>query len=210
MTKRTNLIYHIMFFGSLWGILELVADRLIDVPTMTLRASVLTTIAIFVLALARQIENSPGSTFMIGVVAAFFKFLNLPFWGCQVVALLLLGGMFEMGFFALKKYQLLRPIPMLLFPLLVYIDFALFALLVRYLLHNPWWVSGGWERFWSYVGISGTLAAVFSLPAMFLGVFVAKRWRDSIANFRIYHAATYRLTCAVSILLAIGVSLELR
>jgi len=206
MIKRTNLIYHVVFFGALWGILELTTDRLIGVPTMLLRAPVLTTFAVFVMVLARQIDNSFGSTIMIGVVAAFFKFLNVPFWGCQVLALLLLGGVFEMGFFVLDRYQLRRLTTMLLFPLLVYFNFALFAILVRYLLANPWWVSGGWERFWNYVGVSGTLAAVFSLPA----VFVAKRWKDSIANFRIYHVAAYRLTCAISILLAAGLSLGLR
>jgi len=210
MTKRTNLIYHILFFGSLWGILELVADRLIGIPAMISRASVLTTIAIFVLVLARQVENHPGSTFAIGLVAAFFKFLNVPFWGCQVFALLLLGGVFEVGFLLRNRYELRRSTTALLLALLVYVDFVLFALFVRYLLQNPWWVNGGWERFWNYVGISGTLTAGFSAPAMFLGIFVAKRWRDSIMNFRIYHAATYHFTCAVSILLATGLSWWLR
>ena len=89
MSSRRLAITSIVLFGSLWGLAELGIDRL-DLADGVPRAPLLTAAAIVFLVIARRVWDVPGSSFSLAVLASTFKFVQSPFFGCKIAAVLIL------------------------------------------------------------------------------------------------------------------------
>ena len=144
MRTRHLMVTSILLFGSLWGLAELGLARL-DFSTIS-TAPLLTATGIFFLVLSRQVCNVPGSSLLLGSLAAGFKFLNQPFFGCQFAAVLVLAGVFELLFTGYRLWEKNGAMPNRGgfggFPVAraataAFLSFSAFVLLVRFGLQNP-------------------------------------------------------------------------
>ena len=90
MRKQTVLL--ILFFGSLWGVVEAGLGEVLH-RTETPHAAVPLGMAAFlILTVARVYCPTAGSSTLIASCAMLFKFTNAPFFGCHLLGIVSLGG----------------------------------------------------------------------------------------------------------------------
>jgi hypothetical protein len=148
-------------FGSLWGFSEVFAGEFLYAHGVP-RASVwLTVFALFILAFARGLVNRPGSSTLIGTLAALFKLVNAaPFW-CHLLGIVFVGLVFDLGASAWMKEGRRRRLPAALTGIITaYGGYTLFAVTITYIARYAPWVKGGLPRVMEHVLIGGSLAAV--------------------------------------------------
>ena len=78
-----------LFFGSLWGLSEATLGGLLykDYSLLFLAPVPLTVIGFIILTLAKIYFPQRWSATFIGSVAMLYKFLNMPFFACHILAL---------------------------------------------------------------------------------------------------------------------------
>jgi hypothetical protein len=178
MNSKRLIILSLVLFASLWGLAELALGEL-SLTAGIPRAPILTAIGVFFLVLTRRAWHIPGSTFAMGTIAAAYKFLQHPVWGCKIAAVLMVGAVFDLGFSihesarasAAAKRGLSSPEPVrgpvLLAPVLTFAVFVLFSYFARDVLHNPFWADP--SRMRDYMFVQGPIAAALSVPAALAG-----------------------------------------
>ncbi len=173
MLNRKHLINAVLF-GSLWGILEVLADKVIGIPGSTLRAPILSCLGILILTIARSDFDRLGASTAVGIVASFFKFLNVPFYGCQILAIGLLAVAFDFVYSVFSHRTQSRAFGNgILGSLTIWTSFPVFALTASYVVQNPWWIQGGIWKIAHYVFVQGSIAAVGSFFLFNFGVEVS-------------------------------------
>jgi len=163
----------ILFFGSLWGINELVSGEILF-RNQVLSASVwLSAWAFFILAVARGIINKPGTSALIAGIAAVFKMVNAPPFFCHLLAIFLLGVGFDVAASLLIKEGRKTALRQGLSGVLgAYGGYALFALLITYIIRYQYWVNGGAAKVLNHIFVAGSLAAAVSAFLVPLGYMV--------------------------------------
>jgi hypothetical protein len=150
----------ILFFGSLWGINEVVTSETLF-RNQTFLASVwLAAGAFFILAVARGVVNRPGTSVVIAGIAAGFKLVNASPFFCHLLGIFLLGVAFDAAASLLLRggrKTALRHSLVGVFS--AYSGFALFALIITYVIRYEYWVVGGPEKVINHIFASGSLAA---------------------------------------------------
>jgi hypothetical protein len=164
--KKMLLI--ILIFGSVWGCIEVFAGGALKevIP----RSSVVPTIlGLAVLASARFLVKTPGSSTAIGVVAMLFRLANAGGYFCHLWAIFLIGVSFDIVVSVLGsrwdkiRWQCLAGVST------AYLTTSLFSLTLAYVIHYKWWVSGGLPKVLDYIGVNGSLIAVGALILVPLG-----------------------------------------
>ena len=152
---KKEYILAVLFFGGLWGVSEAVlGDALYraDVPYASVP---LTAIGFVVMTVARVYYLQKGTSTLIAACAMLYKFLNVPFFACHLLGILLTGMYFDLFFSVLRiKSRSLSAAAA------TYLSYALFALLMTYIFRYEYWVQGGLTKVLSHVGISGSMAAL--------------------------------------------------
>ena len=162
---KKQYILGILFFSGLWGISEaFLGEALYD--TNVVFASVpLTIIGFMVLTFARVLLPQKGTATLIACLAMLYKFLNVPFFACHLLGILIMGMCYDLFFSVFKiKNRSLSIAAM------TYLNYTLFALMITYVFRYEFWVHGGLTKVLSHIGISGSLAALscaFLLPVAF-------------------------------------------
>ena len=97
-------------FGTVWGLNELVAGGAFYPAYPALGSVWLIAFAFLVLAAARAVVNRPGSSALIGVVAALYKAVNTEPFYCHLLGIVLVGLAFDAAawFFRLCRYLAYR------------------------------------------------------------------------------------------------------
>lgn len=160
----------ILLFGSVWGISELIGGGALykwDIPDASVWLSVG---ALFILGIARGMVNQPGSSTLMGGIAALFKLAYTQPFVCHLLGILTLGLAFDAGATLLLKGE--RKISFRLpvtGALSAYGGYAGFALLITFVIRYTYWVAGGWTKVLHHIFLSGTYAALGALVAVPLG-----------------------------------------
>ncbi len=165
-----------LFFGSLWGIFEVIFGEPFFRDKVPHASVFLSTWAFFVLALARGIRNIPGSSSIIGIFAALFKLVNVSPFFCHLLGIITLGLAFD--FFStllLKPRRSLFPWATLTGILSSYGGYSLFALIITYLIRYEYWTSGGIEKVLQHIFVEGSFASFISLFIVPLGLWLGSR-----------------------------------
>ena len=157
----------IIIFGSSWGMLEVLIDKLISSVEFLPRAAVLCIVAVFILASGRAALDEPGSSVTLGLIAGVFKFLNLPFFACKVFAVLLLAGTFEVVYYLMGRIK--GHLRGFIGSATIWVCFTVFALIMTYLVRYHWWVKGGLPKVLHYILVDGNYAAIGSFLTFNLG-----------------------------------------
>lgn len=216
MRTKHIVIASIVLFGSLWGLAELGLGEVMwarDIP----RAPVLTAIGVLFLILGRRLWAAPGSSLALATVAAAFKFLQHPMWGCKVAAVLMVGVIFDIGF-SLYEARQRRQSPsfarattaatLVLSPVLTFASFIVFSYFARDVLNNPYW--GMPEKMTDYMFFQGPIAAVLAIPAALAGVRLSSYLNRTAASWSAGRLLAYRIAAAGSGVAGIATALALR
>ena len=166
----------ILIFGSIWGCIEVFAGGALKevIP----RSSVVPTIlGLAVLASARFLVRTPGSSTAIGAVAMLFRTANAGQFYCHLLAVLLIGVSFDIVVSLLgsrwekAKWQGLAGVSS------AYLTTSLFSLTMTYVMpYVPpmkdcahYWAIAGLPKVLDYIGINGSLIAAGALILVPLG-----------------------------------------
>jgi hypothetical protein len=180
MDPKRLAITSVLLFGSLWGLAELGIDRL-ELADGIPRAPLLTAAALFFLVVARRVWDAPGSSLSLAVLASALKFVQSPFFGCKIAAVLILGGIFDAALSVARGrergtlWSVRRATLYGRIALATLASFAAFGFTARFVLLNPFWVAGGAARMIEYQLFHGAIAAGLAIPATYLALRAGER-----------------------------------
>ncbi len=148
-------ILGILFFGGLWGISEAVLGDALYRAEVLYASVPLTIIGFIVMSTAKVYFPQKGTATLIAACAMLYKFLNVPFFACHLLGILLMGLCYDLFFsvFKIKSRSLSAATA-------VYLNYALFGLMITYVFRYEHWVQGGFTEVLRHVGISGSMAAL--------------------------------------------------
>lgn len=147
----------ILFFGALWGLVEvLVGGAIYAADLRGVASPVLAILAFAILAAARTRLDVPGSSTAIGLMAMIYKGLVATF-VCHLMAIALLGVAFDLAWSATRGRR-----PWLAGVLGCYLGFALFAVTITWVVGYHWWAVEGLPKVAYHVLVSGSIAAAAS------------------------------------------------
>jgi len=213
MSKKRLIIASVILCGSLWGLAELGIGEFAWARNIP-RAPILTAIGILFLVLARRIWNVPGSSFALGALAAAFKFLQHPFWGCKVAAVLIVGLTFDITFTLYEARQRMtnRDITVggvvALSAVATLASFLIFGPFAKYVLHNPYWSMAG--KMVDYMVAQGPMATALAIPAAWAGLKLSERLSLSSESWTSANWLVYRIAAAGSGIAGIAAALALK
>lgn len=173
--KRAYYFVWPLLFGSLWGLSEVTAgEALYNLDVF--RASVwLSVWAFFLLATARGLTNTPGTSTAIGGIAALFRLANTSPYFCHLLGIFLLGVAFDVAATIFLRKE--RPFSLqnsLAGVTGAFAGHALFALTVTYIIRYEFWASAGLPKVLDHIFINGSLVALASLILVPLGYWIGR------------------------------------
>jgi len=152
---KKGYILGILFFGSLWGFSEAMLGGLFYRIGTPLPSVYLTIIGVSILIVARVYLPGKGVLSAIAAFAMLYKFLNSPIFACHFLGILLLGICCDLFFNFIKfKNKSLSAM------LAVYINYALFAVMMVYVFRYSYWIEAGSSKVLNHIFVGGTLAAI--------------------------------------------------
>ena len=152
---KKEYILGVLFFGGLWGISEAVLGNALYRAEVLYASVPLTIIGFIVMTIAKVYFPQKGTATLIAACAMLYKFLNVPFFACHLLGILLMGLCFDLFFsiFKIKSRSLCATAA-------VYLNYTFFALMITYVIRYEHWVQGGFTEVLRHVGISGSMAAL--------------------------------------------------
>ena len=172
MRKFKNWAW-LLFFGSLWGIMEVAGGGVLSRYNMPHSAVILAAWAFMVMAVARGIVNKPGSSTVVGIVAVIFKLANAAPFFCHLLGIFALGLTFDVFSSLLMKNE--RKISFrssLTGALSAYSGYALFAIVITYIVQYKYWIAGGLPKVLNHIFVGGSLAALAAVVLVPFGYWV--------------------------------------
>jgi len=145
----------VLFFGGLWGIWEAVLGDALYSANVPYASVPLTVTGFVVMTFAMVYFPKKGTATFIAAFAMLYKFLNVPFFACHLLGILMMGLCYDLFFslFKIKSRSLSAAAA-------VYLSYTLFALMITYIFRYEHWVQEGFARVLQHVGISGSMAAL--------------------------------------------------
>jgi hypothetical protein len=195
MADKKKLILAIILFGSMWGGLEALGISVMRSFDFSLKSPFLAATGILILGGARMIMPRRGSTFLMGLVAAGFKFLTLPqILFCQVAAVAVQGAVLDLAFSYAEKKDLSQWFSLgMVGVFAMYLNYALFSLLETYVVLNPFWVDKGFSGVLNYTFLEGSLAAALGFFFINLGFGLGRSLAPSFNQWQTVKAKAYSI-----------------
>ena len=216
MHSKRLIVLSIILLGSLWGLAELWIDEL-DAVSSVPAAPVQTAAGILLLVVARRIWGAPGSSFGMAAIASSYKLLQQPVWGCKIVAVLMVGAVFDAAFTFYESrrkatspgsHELRTRCALVLSGMVTFVSFVLFALVARYVLASPYWALPG--RMLDYQLVQGALGVVLAVPAALAGLRLGERLVGSVGSWGGARWAFYRAAAVGSAVAGFASAIALR
>ena len=163
----------LLVFGSLWGIGEVFAGGALYWDTVPYASVWITAWALFVLAMGRGVLNKPGSSTVIGAFATVFKLVNVAPFFCHLLGIFILGIAFDIASSLLMKHK--RKIyyrSSVSGAVSAYGGYALFALVITYIVRYKYWTVGGLSKVLHHIFVSGSFAALMAICVVPLGYWI--------------------------------------
>lgn len=181
MKKMSNWLWPLAL-GSLWGLAELIGGGTFYQNSVPLASVWLSAWALFLLAVARGVVNEPGSSTLAGAVAALFKLAYAAPFYCHLLGIFFLGLAFDVAATAFLKKEGFKPVrAMLTGAVSAYGGYALFALVITYVVRYSYWTAVGLPKVLNHIFVGGSLAAVASLAFVPLGLRAGARSEPALA-----------------------------
>ena len=172
MTNFKNWLW-LLLFGSLWGIGEVIAGGVLYRDTVPYASVWLTAWALFVLAVGRGVLNKPGSSTVIGAVAVIFKLVNTGPFFCHLLGIFILGLAFDIvSTLLMKNERKISYRSSFSGAVSAYGGYALFALVVTYIVRYEYWTVEGLAKVLHHIFVSGSFAALMAIIVVPLGYWI--------------------------------------
>lgn len=166
----------LLLFGSAWGISEVAAGGALYRANVGYTSVWMAAWGFFVLAAARGLFNKPGSSTAIGGVAALFRLVNAGPFLCHLLGIFALGLVFDAAATLLMKAERRVSYRSALAGLAsAYGGYALFALVITYVVRYSYWTVGGLPKVLGHIFVGGSLAAVAAVAVVPAGYWVGLR-----------------------------------
>ncbi len=160
MGNKKNWLWFLLF-GSIWGMSEVFAGGILYASNTPHSSIFLTAWALFILAAARGIVNKPGSSLAIGAIATLFKLVNASPFICHLLGIFALAVAFDVTASLLLKKERRSVIWKSLTGVVsAYGGYALFALVITYIVRYEIWIAGGWPKVANHIFVGGSIAAL--------------------------------------------------
>ncbi|MFH1848326.1 MAG: hypothetical protein ABH825_03820 [Candidatus Omnitrophota bacterium] len=174
---KKDYLLGILFFGSLWGLSEAALGGFLYGNHIRGASISLTVIAFMIMTFAKVYMPQKGSLIFVSATAMLYKFLNTPFFACHLLAVFLLGVAYEIAIsvFKIKNRSLLGF-------LATYMGYALFAVIITYVVRYHYWAGAGSSKLIDYVGIKGTLASLGNAICVPLSFMAASTLNERAIN----------------------------
>ena len=101
---KKEYILALLFFGALWGVSEAVVGDALYRANVPYASVPLTAVGLVVMTIARVYYPQTGTATLIAACAMLYKFLNVPFFACHLLGILLTGMCYDL-FFAIFKVK---------------------------------------------------------------------------------------------------------
>jgi hypothetical protein len=202
MVDKKKLILGIILFGSIWGGLEALGISIMRAFDFSFKSPFLAATGILILGAARMIMPRRGSTFLMGLVAAGFKFLTLPqIFFCQVAAVAVQGAVLDLAFSYAEKRDVSKWLSLgMVGVFAMYLNYALFSLLETYVVLNPFWVDKGFSGVLNYTFLEGSAAALLCFLCINLGFALGRSLAPAFTQWQALKARAYNVGTAIAAL----------
>jgi hypothetical protein len=202
----------ILFFGSLWGMLEATLGALLHLmaPLSPYTGAIMLSVGVFIMSYALR-AHKPGNTLMftfcIGLTASLLKGFDIILLGPQpevinpMAAIVIEALAFGAVVRVLQEKQAESAFKAPLTGLATgYASHLGFSLSFAYLLKSEFWASKGIYGILNFTATSGTLAGILCAIAVPLGYTVGDGLTPNLVQFRERRPVlSYALTCATII-----------
>lgn len=176
MARYIPLVW-LFVFGSLWGLSEVVGGKALYEANIPNASVYLSASGFFLLAVARGLFNKRGTSSVIGGMAALFRLVNASF-VCHILGIFLMGVAFDLTASILLKGEKKSFLRSSLTGITgTYGGYALFALIITYVVRYEIWFVGGWQKVLHHVFLTGSLAAVVAALLVPMGYVLGLRSR---------------------------------
>ncbi len=165
--KKLNPWVMLLLFGSLWGLMEVLAGEAFFKQAVPHASVVLSVWALLMLAVARAVWNRPGTSTLVGVIAALFKLVNAAPFYCHLVGIVVVGLAFDAAVTLLSRK--IKPVDWrssLVGAVSPFMANAVFGVFMAYIIRYQFWAGNG-PKVLNYILVSGgltALAAVVLVP----------------------------------------------
>jgi hypothetical protein len=151
---KREYILGVLFFGGVWGISEALLGGVLYASKVPYASVPLAVVGLAVLTIARSYFPRRGTATLVAACAMLYKFLNLPFFGCHLLGILITGACYD---FAFGVLQIRRK--SLAAALATYLSYAALAVMITYLFQYEPWVQGGLAKVLGHILVPGSMAA---------------------------------------------------
>jgi hypothetical protein len=163
-------LFPVFILGSVWGLIEI----------LHLPIAVVSGLAILFLAMNRVISPVSGAGIILGLIVCFYKTYSDNFFICQWMGVMSIAISFEILSFFLWRDDLKSwPSLSLLGLFTGILACAIFASVLIFITHHPYWVAGGWPRVLSYFWKDMLPAGLIGLVATPAGAYLGKLWKEN-------------------------------
>jgi hypothetical protein len=152
---KKEYILGILFFGGLWGISEAVLGNILYNANIPYSSVPLTIIGFIIMTMAMIYFPRMGTATLIASFAMLYKFLNVPFYGCHLLGILMTGMCYDLFFSVIKINK-----PSISAAAAAYLSYALFGLMITYVFQYEHWIQAGLSGVLRHIAISGSMAAI--------------------------------------------------
>lgn len=163
----------LLAFGSLWGIMEVVGGEAFFKNNVPHASVWLSAWAFFIMGIARGVVNKPGTSTAVGATAALFKLVNASPYYCHLLGIFFLGMVFDIAatlwMKSEKKYSLRTVLTGIVS---AYGGYALFAIVITYIIRYRPWVAGGTPKVLHHIFVGGSFAALAAIALIPLGLMI--------------------------------------
>lgn len=172
---KKEYILGILFFGGLWGISEAFLGDVLYSASIPYASVPLTIIGFIIMTIASVYFPKMGTATFIAAFAMLYKFLNVPFYGCHLLGILITGMCYDLFFSVIKVKK-----PSLSAAAATYLSYAVFALLITYVFQYEHWVHAGFSGVLRYIAISGSIAAFGCAVCVPLCIQLTERFKTKL------------------------------
>jgi len=172
----TKNIMWVLVLGSVWGVAELFGKDLLTDFGLGGASICLAAWALLILSIGRGVWNKVGSSAIVGLVAAAFKFAGPSTNYCHLLGIASLGLFFDVFASSLLAQERSRWWRLALVGLLTtYTARAFFVAYSVHIAQSERWVEGGAQMAFDHVVRGGSMVALAALLLAPLGFRIGKK-----------------------------------
>jgi len=171
--RKYEKILVVLLLGSLWGALELFGRDLFRAMGVPQKSALLFGLGIIILYASKRLVDFPGSVVVMALIAGLFKTASSNFFPCQFAAVMINGIVFDITYTTFKGRLDSSPIyRAIAAPIIVYVSYAIFALIATFALREASWAAEGWAGIRTYLLSDAVSASLISIVTINIGYYL--------------------------------------